>query len=140
MRGDNAKDNLAEIVAMLRVSGRSSRALSLQAGRSEDTVKKIIKRGGNAYEATMDALRDGMRRWGYDSWLPEGLDERRLIAALVAASRSAGPITPENAAGIASLLKEVYDDLVTQPELTSDQIQIAANNLARGAGRRRRRQ
>lgn len=137
MRVDKSKENLAEIVAMLQVSGLSPRGLSLAGGKSEDTVKKIIPRGGSAYESTMAELRAGMRKLGFENWMPEGADELRLAASLRAAARAIGPITDANASEAAALQKEIYDNLVAQRDLLGDQIEVAANNFARGRGRRR---
>lgn len=122
---------------MLQVSGLSPRGLSLAGGKSEDTVKKIIARGGSAYESTMAELRAGMRKLGFENWMPEGADELRLAASLRAAARAIGPITDANASEAAALQKEIYDNLVAQRDLLGDQIEVAANNFARGRGRRR---
>lgn len=124
---------------MLRVSGLSARALGLRAGLSDNTVKKAIaklREGGKVYASTMAKLRAAMRALGHESW-SEGVDEALLSAAMAAAVRTLGQITQINAAEAAAIQKETYDSLVKQPDLSDEQIQIAANNFADGVRRRR---
>lgn len=136
--GGSASD-LAEIEAMIRVSGLSARALGLRAGLSDNTVKKAIaklREGGKVYASTMAKLRAAMRDLGYKSWT-EGVDEVLLEAAMLATIRVIGSITQLNAGEAAAIAKETYDTLIRQPELSDEQIQVAANNFANGVRRRR---
>lgn len=136
--GSLSDRQLFEIEAMLRVSGLSARALAMAAGLDQNTIAKARKRlprGGKVFEGTMERLRDAMRRAGHTDWL-SSTDETRLRAAILSATKLLGSLTPYNAAEAAAMIKETLDDLMRAPNLSNQEIQIAADSFANGFRRR----
>lgn len=133
----NPTRDLAEIRAMLRVSGfTSSRLAAFVPAMDPSTLNKAIRRleaGGGISARTLERLREAMRGQGFadQDWQDEGPNIRMLGIALRAVARALPELMrPEGAPDAARLQRRIYRALERRPELSDEAAQATADLLA----------